>query len=47
MDRFTFETKGEGFEKHLKEDHWMWTYLAMMIQYEQLRALPAPRARLF
>ena len=23
IDRFTFETKGEGFEKHIRQDHWM------------------------
>ena len=31
IDRFTYDTKGQGFEQHLKEDHWMWTYMAMMV----------------
>ena len=31
IDRFTFETKGKGFDTHIRKDHNMWTYLAMMI----------------
>ena len=35
VDRFTFETKGDGFESHIHEDHWMWMYLAMMIHVRE------------
>jgi hypothetical protein len=31
IDRFTFDTKGNGFDEHIRKDHWMWTYLALMI----------------
>ena len=31
VDRFTFETKAEGFEHHIRHDHWMWTYLALIV----------------
>ena len=30
-DRFTFETKAEGFERHIRHDHWMWTYFALIV----------------
>lgn len=35
IDRFVFETKGVGFEHHIKKDHWMWTYLAMMVHVRE------------
>ena len=35
IDRFTFDTKGEGFDVHIRKDHWMWTYLAMMIHVRE------------
>jgi len=31
IDRFTFDTSGGGFEEHIRNDHWMWTYLALII----------------
>ena len=27
VDRFTFDTKGGGFQRHIDEDHCMWRYL--------------------
>ena len=35
IDRFTFDTKGRGFQHHLEKDHWMWTYLALMIHVRE------------
>ena len=31
IDRFTFDTKGDGFEQHIHHDHRMWSYLGMII----------------
>jgi len=31
IDRFTFDTKGNGFEEHIRNDHWMWTYFSMIV----------------
>jgi len=31
LDRFTFDTKGGGFEPHIWEDHNMWKYLFMHV----------------
>jgi len=31
LSRFTFETKANGFEHHVKKDHNMWQYMFMMI----------------
>ena len=31
VDRFTFETKGGGFERHIRDDHNMWNYLYLMV----------------
>ena len=30
VDRFTLDTKGGGFERHIKNDHNMWAYLFML-----------------
>jgi len=30
IDRFTLDTKGGGFERHIKHDHNMWQYLYLM-----------------
>jgi len=35
VDRFTFDTKGDGFAPHVARDHNMWTYLAMMIHVRE------------
>jgi hypothetical protein len=31
LDRFTLDTKGDGFEKHIKENQNMWAYLFMVV----------------
>jgi len=31
IDRFTFDTSGGGFNEHIHNDHWMWTYLALIV----------------
>jgi len=31
LERFTFDTKGNGFEDHVKKDHNMWQYMFLMI----------------
>jgi len=35
IDRFTFDTKGGGFERHIKEDHNMWDYLYLVVYLRQ------------
>ena len=35
VDRFTLDTKANGFEDHIKHDHHMWHYLAMMIHLRE------------
>lgn len=35
VDRFTFDTKGKGFERHITKDHNMWQYLALLIHIRQ------------
>ena len=32
VDRFTFDTKGGGFQRHTDEDHSMWKYLYMLCE---------------
>jgi len=31
IDRFRLDTKGNGFERHIKEDHYMWWYLFLVV----------------
>lgn len=31
FDRFTFDSKGKGFDNHVKQDHNMWNYMFLMI----------------
>ena len=31
VDRFTLDTRGGGFERHIKEDHNMWAYLYLVV----------------
>ena len=31
IDRFTFDTKGDGFEEHIRRDHYMWSYLGLLV----------------
>ena len=35
VDRFTLDTKGDGFEKHIKAHHNMWMYLYMIIMLKE------------
>jgi hypothetical protein len=35
IDRFTFDTKGNGFETHIKQDHNMWNYLNMIVHVRE------------
>ena len=31
VDRFTLDTKGDGFTKHIQQDHNMWNYLNLCV----------------
>ena len=31
VDRFTFDTQGGGFKRHIVHDHNMWSYLFMIV----------------
>ena len=35
VDRFTLDTKGGGFERHIKEDHYMWNYLYLVVHLRE------------
>jgi len=35
VDRFTLDTKGGGFERHIKEDHYMWNYLYLIVHLRE------------
>ena len=35
VDRFTFDTQGAGFERHIKSDHNMWAYLYMLVHVRE------------
>ena len=35
IDRFTFDTKGEGFKRHIHADHNMWHYLYMIVHIRE------------
>jgi len=35
IDRFTLDTKGNGFERHIKRDHNMWNYLNMIVHVRE------------
>jgi hypothetical protein len=35
VDRFTLDTKGRGFEKHIKEDQNMWNYLYLVVHLKE------------
>ena len=35
VDRFTFDTKGGGFERHIWYDHNMWNYLFMIVHLRE------------
>jgi len=35
IDRFTFDTKGDSFETHIRDDHYMWDYLYLMIHVRE------------
>ena len=36
VDRFTFETQGSGFKRHITEDHNMWNYLFMIVYLREM-----------
>jgi hypothetical protein len=35
LDRFTFDTKGGGFDRHIWEDHNMWCYLFLIVRLRE------------
>jgi len=35
VDRFTFDTQGGGFKRHITEDHNMWSYLFMLVHLRE------------
>ena len=35
VDRFTLDTKGGGFVRHIKEDHYMWNYLYLIVHLRE------------
>ena len=35
VDRFTFDTQGGGFRRHVTEDHNMWSYLYMIVHLRE------------
>ena len=35
VDRFTLDTSGGGFDRHIKEDHNMWAYLYLIIHLRE------------
>ena len=35
VDRFTFDTQGGGFKRHITEDHNMWNYLFMIVHLRE------------
>ena len=35
IDRFTFDSKGGGFDRHVKNDHNMWSYLYMVVHLRE------------
>ena len=35
LDRFTFDTRGRGFERHVLEDHNAWAYLHMAVHLRE------------
>lgn len=37
IDRFTFDTKGSGFDKHVTAEHSKWNYLFMLVSLREKR----------
>lgn len=35
VDRFTFDTKGSGFDKHVSQEHNKWNYLFLLIHLRE------------
>jgi len=35
VDRFQLDTKGGGFDRHIKEDHYMWNYLYLIVHLRE------------
>jgi inositol 1,4,5-triphosphate receptor type 1 len=35
IDRFTFDTKGKGFDAHIAHDHNMWGYLQLLVHLRE------------